>query len=94
LGSNTFELLSLGKPSNTYSENFKAENQADQQSFVTQSNTPIQPGGSQTGDVVFDLPASGLHDIRTRGAGLLFGDFGVDLTQASATNDPSAHSAS
>jgi hypothetical protein len=39
----------------SYTEAFKAENEADQQSFVSQSES-IQPGESKTGDVIFDLP--------------------------------------
>lgn len=88
IGGNTFELQTLGRGSKTYSENFKAENQADQNSFVSQSTTPVQPDASQTGDVVFDLPGPALASIRNGGAGLLFGDFGTDLTTSSPTNDP------
>jgi hypothetical protein len=89
IGGSTFELQTLGRPSRTYTESFHAENQADQQSFVTQSATPIQPGASQTGDIVFDLPGSALAAIRKDGAGLLFGNFGDDLSSTSASNNRS-----
>jgi hypothetical protein len=89
VGGNSFSLETLVSNSKTYSESFEAENQADQTSFVSQSSTPIQPDASQTGDVVFDLPGPALNSIRRHGAGLLFGDFGTDLTTASATNSRS-----
>lgn len=89
VGGNTVTLQTLGSNTKTYSESFQAENQADQNSFVSQNTTPIQPDASQTGDVVFDLPAPALASIRRGGAGLVFGDFGTDLTTDSASNDPS-----
>jgi hypothetical protein len=89
IGGSTFQLSTLTTNSKSYSESFAAENQADQQSFVSQSTTPVQPGASQTGDVVFDLPGSGLATIRKTGASLLFGNFGSDLSTASASNNPS-----
>jgi hypothetical protein len=89
IGGSTFALSNLSSPVRTYSENFKAENQADQNSFVSQSNTPIQPDASQTGDVVFDIPPSGMAAIRSHGAGLTFGDFGQDLS-TTISNDPTS----
>jgi hypothetical protein len=88
VGSNAFSLETLASNSKTYTESFVAENQADQNSFVSQSSTPIQPDASQTGDVVFDLPARALASIRRGGAGILFGEFGTDLTSSSASNSP------
>jgi hypothetical protein len=89
IGNSAAELFTLGSDSKQYSESFAAENQADEQSFVSQNSTPIQPDASQTGDVVFDLPPSALASVRAHGAGLLLGDFGVDLSSAGASNDPS-----
>ena len=88
VGANSFVLETLARGSKTYSESFQAENGADQNSFVTNNSAPIQPDGSQTGDVVFDLPASGLASIRSSGAALLFGDFGTDLTTSPSATDP------
>jgi Domain of unknown function (DUF4352) len=86
VGGNAFALETLSTNSKTYTESFQAENQADPNSFVSQNTAPIQPDASQTGDIVFDLPASALAKIRSSGAGLLFGEFGTDLSTASPSN--------
>jgi Domain of unknown function (DUF4352) len=65
----------------TYTEDFHAENQADQQSFVT-NNSPIQPGESVTGDLVFDVPTSAASGAtKNPRAGLVIANFGDDLSQ-------------
>jgi hypothetical protein len=68
--------LVIGK--NEYSENFDAENGNDQNSFMWKSND-IQPGESQTGDLVFDVPnrAAALiaQDSRQGGGNLDFLNF-------------------
>lgn len=88
VGGNAFALQTLVANSKTYTESLQVENQADQNSFVSQNTNPIPPDTSQTGDVVFDLPAPALASIRSSGAGLLFGEFGTDLTTSSASNSP------
>lgn len=89
IGGDYFNLETLDGTGKTFSESFQAENQADQNAFIS-NDSPIQPGGAQTGDIVFDLPASGLIEVRKTGAGLVFGDFGTDLSSANASNAPSA----
>ena len=73
IGNSQTALIAGG--SKTYSESFNAENQADQQSFVSQSHD-VQPDETQTGDVVFDLPGTTLARARSRGAGLVIVNFG------------------
>ena len=63
-----------------YTESFQAENQADQQSFISQDTTPVQSGESQTGDIVFDVAPSALTLMRHDGAILEWGGFGQDLS--------------
>lgn len=63
-----------------YSDAFDAENQADQQSFVSQSGD-IQPALSRTGDVVFDIPSRLAAAALSRGV-VLTVDFGTDLNSA------------
>lgn len=90
IGGHAFALKTLASNSKSYNESFQAEDRTDQNSFLSQNSTPIQPDASQTGDIVFDLPAPAVASIlRQGGAGLLFGDFGTDLTTSSASNDPS-----
>jgi hypothetical protein len=40
---------------NSYTQDFDAENQSDQRSFISQSE-PIQPGITQVGHVIYDVP--------------------------------------
>jgi hypothetical protein len=62
-----------------YKEDPEAEN-ADSDSCLRQ-NGPIQPGGTVTCDVIFDLPASAAADLGKRGSGDLYlVNFGSDLS--------------
>ncbi len=64
----------------TYTEAFKAENEADPNSFVT-NNESIQPGESKTGDVIFDLPPSIIKKVLGgEKGGVFIGNFGDDLS--------------
>jgi hypothetical protein len=64
-----------------FTEAFKAENQSDQQSFLSNDTTPIQAGESATGDVIFDVPASIAALVVDHKKGALFvGNFGADIT--------------
>ena len=65
-----------------YTDAFDAENQADQQSFVSQDGD-LQPGLSRTGDVIFDVPQRLAGDALTRGS-VLTVDFGTDPNSATA----------
>jgi hypothetical protein len=65
----------------SYTESFHAENQADAQSFIT-NNSPIQPGESATGDLVFDVPPAEAAKATTDSRDvLIIGNFGDDLSQ-------------
>jgi hypothetical protein len=44
---------------------------------------PVQPGGSQTGDVIFDVPQVVMSQMRREGTTLVFGTFGQDVTNTS-----------
>jgi hypothetical protein len=57
---------SLAIDSGVYSQDFDASNQADPASFVSQDD-PIQPGGSKTGDLIFDLPSKRVPKVYTQG---------------------------
>jgi hypothetical protein len=80
--SNRFQLSPITSNAN-YSESFQAEDGPDQQSFITQDTTPVQPGESQTGDVIFDVPLSVMSLMRHDGTTLVFGTFGQDVTSTS-----------
>lgn len=73
--------VALGLNGATYTESFQAENQADQQSFISQS-TPIQPGESQTGAVVFDVPPARARTLRAPDDVLLVCDFGQSFSSS------------
>jgi hypothetical protein len=79
-GINQFALSPIGSNKN-FSEDFDAENGADQNSFITNDN-PVQPDGAQTGDLVFDIPGSDLAKMRRVGAVVTFDSLGDDLSQA------------
>jgi hypothetical protein len=85
-GSTRFQLSPIQSNKN-FTESFVAENQADSQSFLSQNSTSVQPDESQTGDVVFDVPASDLARMRREGATLTFGSFGQDLSSG-VPSDP------
>lgn len=75
----TQTVLSLG--GSAYSDAFSAENGNDGQSFLTQ-DTPIQPGESQTGDLIYDVPSAKAQTaISGRSGGLVIANFGGDLSQ-------------
>lgn len=82
-GAESFALSPLGS-SATYTESFNAENGPDEDSFIS-DDTPIQPGESQTGDIIFDVPPTALTTMQTSGAALVFGAFGVDLSNATTS---------
>jgi|SRR5665213_907198 len=68
--------VALSVSNHYYSEAFDAENQRDSRSFIT-NEEPIQPGESKTGDLVFDVPASVVDQVRTLpDSGLFVGNFG------------------
>jgi Domain of unknown function (DUF4352) len=58
-GNNQFMLSPIGS-SKAFTENFDAENQADEHSFLSH-NDPLQPDGEQTGDI----PLGGEDAIRS-----------------------------
>lgn len=73
---------SLELNGSTYTEDFHAENEADPQSFVT-NNSPVQPGESVTGDLVYDVPPSKASTATSSPrAVLLIGNFGDDFSQS------------
>jgi hypothetical protein len=68
--------VALSVSKHYYGESFAAENESDKQSFIT-NEEPIQPGESKTGDLVFDVPPSVVHEVRTLPeSGLFIGNFG------------------
>ncbi len=83
-GTNSFALTPISSQA-IYTESFQAENGADQQSFITQNNAPVQAGESQTGDVVFDVPPSAMTTMRHDGAVLEWGGFGTDVSSVTGT---------
>jgi len=63
----------------SYSEALDAENQADQQSFLSQGDT-IQPGESLTGDLIYDVPPDRASNITTSPYNaVLVDDFGTNM---------------
>lgn len=62
---------------NTYTENFDAENQSDQKSFMSQSE-PIQPGVTQVGHLIYDVPPEIADNVLSpkTDAGILIPEFG------------------
>lgn len=63
-----------------YKEDLTAEN-ADSSSCLRQNGGPIQPGGTETCDVIFDLPASAVANLGKHGSGDLYlVNFGSDLS--------------
>lgn len=73
--------LQVGK--STYTPNFDAVNQADQQSFLSGNNNTIQPGESQSGDVVFDVPSGQFQTALNHGAVVVV-DFGASPNSATS----------
>lgn len=63
-----------------YSEDFDAENGPDQNSCINQNGTSLQPGASQSCDVVYDIPTPAVTRARTHRFGLLVGNFGADFS--------------
>jgi hypothetical protein len=78
-GNNQFALSPIGS-NKTFTENFEAENQADENSFLSHDD-PLQPDGEQTGDIVFDIPGTDLAKMRRVGAVLTFTSLGGDLSE-------------
>jgi hypothetical protein len=70
----------LSIDSGSYDEDFDAENQNDEQSFLSQ-NGNIQPGEARAGDFVFDLPTRRVNKINTQGV-LALADAGDDIADA------------
>lgn len=73
----------LALPNSHYSESFDAENTADPNSFVSQSD-PIQPGESATGDLIYDMPPNLATSVAngTARAEIQLVDFDEDPTKA------------
>lgn len=61
----------------TYTQDFNVQNGFEQQSFLWQA-TPIQPQGSMTGTVTFDLPEKVVKKVTTDG-NLDFVNFGTEI---------------
>lgn len=73
---------SLNLNGTSYGEAFDAENTNDPNSFIT-NNNGIQPGESQTGDVIFDIPPRKAAEAMSGDrSGLFVGNFGDDLSQS------------
>jgi len=76
-----------GQKATVYTQAFKAENGPDQSSFTWKSSEPTQSGESETGDIIFDVPASVASRITSPSAGgryiakLYIGNYGADLTE-------------
>jgi hypothetical protein len=69
--------VALSVRGKTYTPSFDAENEADQSSFMSANNSaPIQPGESQSGDVVFDVPSTAVNIALAHGA-VIVTDFGT-----------------
>lgn len=62
-----------------YSEDFDAENQADQNSCISKDGSSVQPGESTTCDVIFDVPSNRIDQLATVG-NLVVANFGDDLS--------------
>jgi hypothetical protein len=65
-----------------YDEAFDAENGADQQSFLWQLDTGLQPDESRTGDFVFDLPSKALRQFQKNGGALVIAELGSNTSEA------------
>jgi hypothetical protein len=66
-----------------YSEDFDAENGIDQQSLLWKSTEGgLQPDGTLSGDVVFDLPPKALRTLQKRGGALVLSELGDDVNSA------------
>jgi len=74
-GFGTQAALTIGR--RQFSEDFDAANGADQRSFLWQGEE-LQPGASQTGHLIFDVPKREASRIATHGQ-LGVVDFGADL---------------
>lgn len=73
-----------GETARIYSQSFSASNQADRRSFMSQVES-IQPGETQTGDVVFDMPSPIASELATHSktaqpSRLWTGDFGTEVS--------------
>jgi hypothetical protein len=71
----------------SYSEDFAAENGPDPRSCVSMQGS-IQPQGTATCDVVYDMPTPAIARARTHGLGLLVANFGDNLVPGSTTPTP------
>lgn len=70
-------IATLNVNGNLYTEDFDASNQSDPKSFVSQAE-PIQPGTTQTGNVIFDVPQEIADDVLSddTNAAILIPEFG------------------
>lgn|GEM_PF-6629848 len=67
-----------------FKEDVSAERQADPTSCLNRDRVPIQPGKSQTCDVIFLVPAAAAAQLGRHGSGDLYlVDFGSDLAAGS-----------
>jgi hypothetical protein len=64
-----------------FKEAVGAESGSDSNSCLKRNGAQIQPGASETCDVIFDVPASAAADLGKHGSGdLWLANFGSDLT--------------
>ncbi len=77
----------LQASSSNFREALDAERGADLGSCVERNTTPIPAAGSETCDVVFDVPNAVAQHIRVKGGGLLIVNFGdsIDTVTRSVT---------
>jgi hypothetical protein len=68
-----------------FTQDFDVENGSDQQSFSWQGEK-LQPGATQTGHIVFDVPRKAVRRIASEGQ-LVVVDFGVDMTYDDAARE-------
>ncbi|HEU0318528.1 MAG TPA: hypothetical protein VFR49_14420, partial [Solirubrobacteraceae bacterium] len=69
----------LQASSSNFREALDAESGADLGSCVERNTTPIAAAGSETCDVVFDVPDAVAQHLRVKGGGLLIVDFGDSI---------------
>ncbi len=77
----------LQASSANFREAIDAESGADLSSCVERNTTPIAPAGSETCDVIFDVPRAVAQHLRVKGGGLLIVNFGdsIDTVTPSGT---------
>ncbi len=72
-----------------YSESFNAENGTLTGTFIDPTAVPIQPGKSETGKLIYDVPPSVASTVTANPcAGLVIGKFGDDLSETQLLHSP------